>query len=53
MIRAIAAGTGLTAGSGSVELRLAQPAKGPIYLEVEGMDGRSARMTDAIETARL
>ena len=37
----------------SVELRLAQPAHEPIYLEVSNADGRAARMESAIETARL
>ncbi len=37
----------------SVELRLAQPAHEPIYLEVSNANGRAARMESAIETARL
>ena len=37
----------------SVQLQLAQPAQGPIYLEVENANGGSARLTSAIETARL
>jgi hypothetical protein len=35
----------------SVELRLPAPAHGPVYLEIESEDGRSARLSTAIETA--
>jgi hypothetical protein len=44
---------GAAGADDSVELQLAQPAKGPIFLEVENANGRSARLPDAIETARL
>lgn len=33
------------------ELQLGAPAPGPVYLEVESEDGRSARLSTAIETA--
>jgi len=35
----------------SFELQLGAPAPGPVYLEVESEDGRSARLSTAIETA--
>ena len=35
----------------SVELQLAAPAQEPVYLEVERQDGKTARLSAAIETA--
>ncbi len=44
---------GAAGADDSVELQLARPAEEPIYLEVENANGRSARLTSALATARL